>query len=144
MTTGWTRGDADAGDIEAGDGQALDAHLLAALRFAWDGIYMVTVHPLGGLLVTRADGGGSWRAGDVLDARDAIITDHGRRPMAALEAGTLGRRVDFERNNPAVKWTAPSCYHKATWAGPGGEVLEEAAPSAGALLRRLKDRGFTW
>ena len=64
--------------------------------------------------------------------------------MVGLEAGALGRRIDFERGNPAVKWTPPSYYHKVTWPGADGETLEETGPSVDALLRLLRDQGFTW
>jgi hypothetical protein len=135
--------DALAGtDVPAAGIPALMGHLLAGLRFAWDGLYLISGHPAGGLLVTRADGYGSFRAGDALEARDMIAADHARKPMARMEAGVLQQRIDFQRAHPEVEWTAPSYSHKATWKDSGGVAQEESAPTAGLLLRRLRDRGM--
>lgn len=134
-----------AGDPETGGGIGpVDAaRLLAALRFAWDSLYLMSPHRDGGLLVTRADGSGSFRAADPVDARDAILIDHARRPMVRLEEGALQRRLDFERANPGATWTAPSSLHRVTWDDDDGKPQEEAAPSVDTMLRRLQDRGLT-
>jgi hypothetical protein len=147
MTTGWAA-DASGGvpdgpaGIPAGDIPAVMGRLTAGLRFAWDGIYLLAEHPKGGLLVTRADGYGSFRAGDPLEARDMIVADHARKPMAPIAAGVLQQRLAFERAHPEVEWTAPSYQHRATWKDDDGEQ-EESAPTAALLLSRLQGRGLT-
>jgi hypothetical protein len=106
---------------------------------------MITGHSEGGLLVTRADGHGSFRVGDALEARDAIRADHARLPVARpLEAGALDRRIAFERAHPKVKWGVPTRYHRATWTDSAGEPQEEVALNVDSLLKRLRRRGFTW
>jgi hypothetical protein len=119
--------------------------LLAALRWAWDGLYLIG-DDNGKLLIIRADGHGSFRAADPPEARDAIVTDHARRPMqGAVEAGVLQRRLDFERANPHVTWHVPSLYYRATWSDPATtEPQEEIAVTTDGLLRLLRDRGFKW
>jgi hypothetical protein len=118
--------------------------LLAALRWAWDGAYVITPDPAGGLLVTRADGYGSFRVASPLEARDAIREDHARLPVAwPLKAGTLGRRLDFERAHPEVTWVTPSAYYRVTWDAEGGPQ-EEVAVTVDGMLGLLRSRGFKW
>jgi hypothetical protein len=119
--------------------------LLKALRWAWDGAYMITGHSEGGLLVTRMDGHGSFRAGDPLEARDAIRADHARLPVARpIEEGALGRRLAFERAHPEVMWGVPTRYHKAIWTDSADNPQEEVALTVDGMLSRLRTRGFTW
>ena len=119
--------------------------LLAALRWNWDGAYLITGHCEGVVLVIRADGHGSFRAADPLEARDAIRVDHARLPVARpLEAGALERRIAFERAHPEVRWGVPTQYHRATWTDNIGEPQEEVALNVDSLLKRLRRRGFTW
>ena len=119
--------------------------LLEALRFAWDGAYMITAHSEGGLLVIRTDGHGSFRVADALEAREEIRADHARLPVARpLEAGALDRRIAFERAHPEVTWGVPIRYHRATWTDKAGNPQEEVALTPDGMLKRLRARGFTW
>jgi hypothetical protein len=120
--------------------------LLAALRWAWDAVYLIDGAADGGLVITRADGyGGSLRAAGPLEARDAILADYARRPVAqAPAAGALGRRLAFEDANPGAWWIPPSTLHRVMWPGADGRRQEEASPTPDGLLGRLQDRGFKW
>ena len=119
--------------------------LIEALRWNWDGAYLITAHSEGGLLVTRADGHGSFRVADPLEARDAIRADHARLPVARpVEAGALDRRIAFERAHPEVTWGVPTRYHRATWTDSAGKLQEEVALTPDGMLKRLRARGFTW
>jgi hypothetical protein len=118
--------------------------LLAALRWNWRGIYAITGHPDGGLLITRMDGHGSFRASDPSQARDMILADQAVLPFTPpLEPGALERRTAFQRQYPHVLWTAPSRLHRATWTDADNQSQEEAAPTADHLLSRMRVRGFT-
>jgi len=120
--------------------------LLAGLRWAWDGFYLITeASSSDGLIISRSDGHGTFRAGDPLEARDLIIADFARRPVPVLlDTGALQRRLEFERAHPQVKWTVPSMYHKAHWTDDDGKPQVATGPTADALLRRLRERGFKW
>ena len=63
------------------------AVLVAALRWSWNGIYLVT-DTGDGLLVVRADDGKALTAPDEAAARDAIIADFAKRPVIARHPGT--------------------------------------------------------
>jgi hypothetical protein len=124
--------------------------LLAALKWLWDGAYLVTETAHGdrpkGLLIIRADGSSKpFRVADPLEARDAILADYARRPVQQqpLQTGALQRRIEFERTHPEVNWAVPSVFHRAMWT-EHGKRQEEAGVSADALLRRLRERGFQW
>jgi hypothetical protein len=122
------------GDSTVDDSTALTGRQLAPLQCAWDGIYLIRAHSGGGLLVTRADGGELFPSGDPVDARDAIISDHARRPMVKLEATrALGQRLAFQRAHPEAKW----------WTDASGRPQEESAPTVDLLLGCLRDRGLT-
>jgi hypothetical protein len=132
-------------DGPRGDATRTPGPRLAALQWAWDGVYLIGVHPDGGLVVTRADGGGSFHAAGVVEARDEILADYGRRPVACwpLAEGALDRRLEFQRAHPEVAWDVPSLYHRATWTA-GGKSYEVTAVSVDKLLAVLRRRGFTW
>lgn len=120
--------------------------LLAALRWTWDSAYVIEQLDDGGrLLISRADGHGSFTVADPLEARDEIIADFTRSPVRQQNApGALQRRTAFERAHPEVKWAPPSTYHRAIWDGADGVRQEEVAVSVDAMLNRLRERGFQW
>jgi hypothetical protein len=65
--------------------------LLAALRWCWDSVYMITETGDGRLLITRADGRDSFHVASPMEAREAIITDFARCPVVwPFEAGVPG------------------------------------------------------
>lgn len=119
--------------------------LLAALRFAWDGVYTITeTADDGRLIIGRADGRDSFYASDPLEARDAIVADFARLPVTQpLAAGALQRRIEFQRAHPDVTWGPPSAHHRVTWKDDDGD-REEIAASVDGMLRRLKEHGFDW
>lgn len=113
--------------------------LLAALRWAWEGTYLIT-EPGDGLLVIRCGDGGSFAASDPVEARDAILADYARKPAwPPRDVGSLDRRLAFERANPGVRWLAPSTLHRAVWL-EDGKWRDESSPSADGLLGRLRNR----
>jgi hypothetical protein len=119
--------------------------LLEALRWAWDGVYVIAKHSSGELEVARMDGHGVFRAADVLEARDAIRADYARLPVARpIEKGALGRRLAFEKAHPEVTWGIPTWYHKATWTDGAGNRHEEVAVTVDGMLKLLRKRGFEW
>lgn len=116
--------------------------LLAALRRAWDGIYLIT-RAGDGLMVIRAGDGESFRAAGPLEARDEILADYARKPARSRDStGALARRLAFERAHPGVSWTAPSAMHRAAWE-QDGERHEEASPTVDGLLALLAARGLS-
>jgi hypothetical protein len=128
------------------DPQQPPGALLATLRWCWNGVYLIRETGNGELAITRADGyGGSLRCADALEARDAILADYARRPVAQAPAvGALQRRLAFEDAHPRAWWIPPSTLHRVVWPDADGRRQEEASPTPDGLLGRLQDRGFTW
>jgi len=119
--------------------------MLDALRWAWNGIYMITPAGDGGLLlVVRAGDGESFRAAGPVEARDGIIADHARKPAgpARDSTGALARRLAFEQANPGVRWAAPSAMHRAYWV-QDGQPQREASPTPDGLISVLVARGLS-
>jgi hypothetical protein len=117
--------------------------LLTALRWAWDGLYVLTGTG-SGIHIARAADGGSWTASDPLSARDEILADYGHRPAwPPRAAGGLSARIAFEMAHPEVTWSPPSTFHRVTWTSPDGTRQEVASPTSDGALMRLRDHGFT-
>jgi hypothetical protein len=117
-----------------GDAPHPSGLLLAALRWAWDGLYLITEATSSrGLIISRSDGNGTFRAADPLEARELITADFARRPVAQRHAsGALQRRAAFEYAHPDAWWMPPSTLHRVVW-------RDASHDDAGWHARRLDD-----